>query len=88
MNFWEVHGIFFLMIITIFPRLTLIFSGIAWGFGCFSWIGLVFLPRLTIAILATTYYWDTNPILCILAWIIALGGTAGECKVAQKASGK
>lgn len=37
------------------------------------WLGWLFTPRFVAAILATSFYWDTNPILCILAWIIACG---------------
>jgi len=36
------------------------------------WFGWVLTPRLVIAIVATSVYWDTNPILCVLAWINAL----------------
>jgi len=35
-------------------------------------------------VLATTYYWHTNPVLCIIAWFVAFAGTAGEGKVASK----
>jgi len=79
MNFWEVHGIFFLICITFFPRLTLLFAGVP--FGILAWLGWLFVPHFLAAILATTYYWHTNPILCIIAWIVAFGGTGGEVKV-------
>lgn len=79
MNFWEVHGILFLFFITFFPRLTLLFVG--GPFGILAWLGWLFVPHFLVAILATTYYWHTNPILCIIAWIVAFGGTGGEVKV-------
>jgi hypothetical protein len=44
----------------------------------------VFVPRLLVAILATTYYWHTNPVLCIVAWMIAFGGTGGEGRAVTK----
>lgn len=79
MSFWQVHGIFFLIFMFFFPRLTMLFSGIcfAWS-GLLFWLGWIFLPRLTVAILATTVYWQTNTILCILAWFWALGGEIFE----------
>jgi len=78
MDFFETHGILFLICIAIFPRLTLLVATV-YG-GLFWWIGLIFAPRLMVAILATTYYWDTNPILCIIAWIVAIGGESTEKK--------
>lgn len=78
-DFWQVHGIFFLIFITLFPRLTMLFA-VPGPFGCLTWIGWVFLPRLVVAILATTYYWHTNPVLCVIAWLVAFGGTGGEGK--------
>jgi len=82
-NFWEVHGIFFIIFMIFFPRLTLLFSSVASG-GCLWWIGLVICPRLLVAILATIHYWETNPILVIFAWLMALGGESTEKTVAKK----
>ena len=79
-NFWAVHGIFFLIFITFFPRLTMLFA-VSLHFGILHWIGWLFAPHLTVAILATQYYWQTNPILCIIAWFIAFAGTGGEAKM-------
>lgn len=76
-NFWEVHGIFFLVFITIFPRLTLLFSSVAFG-GLFWWLGFIFAPRFLVAILATVAYWNTNKILVIISWLLAIGGESSE----------
>jgi hypothetical protein len=81
-DFWQVHGIFFLIFITLFPRLTMLFA-VTVPFGFLAWLGWLFAPHLTVAILATQYYWHTNPILCIIAWFIALAGTGGEYKVVR-----
>lgn len=81
-DFWQVHGIFFLIFVTLFPRLTMLFA-VAVPFGPFAWLGWIFAPHLTVAILATQYYWSTNPILCIIAWFIAFAGTGGETKFVQ-----
>jgi len=75
-----VHGILFLIFITFFPRLTMLFA-VAVPFGFLSWMGWLFAPHLTVAILATQYYWQTNPILCIIAWFIAFAGTGGKQKL-------
>lgn len=80
MDFWQEHGIFFLIFITLFPRLTMLFA-VTVPFGFLAWFGWLFFPHLTVAILATQYYWETNPILCIIAWFVALAGTGGEAKV-------
>ncbi len=83
MDFWQVHGWLFLIGAAIFPRLTMLFF-VSVPFGWLAWAGWLFFPHLTVAILATTYYWHTNPVLCVIAWIVALGGTAGEGKVASR----
>ncbi|MCX6712674.1 MAG: hypothetical protein NTY66_00505 [Candidatus Vogelbacteria bacterium] len=80
MNYWEVHGILFLLGIALFPRITLLLATSV-PFGILAWIGWVLCPHLLVAIIATSYYWHTNPILCIVAWVVALSGTAGEGKV-------
>ena len=76
-NFFEKHGIFFLLFITIFPRLTLLFSSVATG-GFLWWLGFIFCPRILVASLATVAYFHTNPILVIISWIVALGGETME----------
>jgi len=82
MDFWQEHGILFLIFITFFPRLTMLFATTV-SFGLLAWLGWFFAPHLTVAILATQYYWETNPILCIIAWFIALAGTGGEYTVVR-----
>jgi hypothetical protein len=74
-DFWDVHGIIFLFCIAVFPRLALLITPLG---GCFWWLGWFVVPHFLVAVLATTAYWNTNPILCVIAWVIALGGTSGE----------
>lgn len=76
-NFWDKHGVFFLIFIAIFPRLTLLFSSVVTG-GFLWWLGLVFCPRILVASLATMAYFHTNPVLVSLSWLIALGGEVFE----------
>jgi hypothetical protein len=60
-----------------FPRLTLLFSSVAWG-GILWWLGWIFAPRLLVAILATFSYWESNTLLVVLAWFWAIGGESAE----------
>lgn len=78
-NFWDVHGFWFIFFLFFFPRLTLLFSSVATG-GVLWWLGWVFAPRLLVAILATTAYWETNTVLVVLTWFWALGGEGAEKK--------
>lgn len=82
-DFWKVHGPFFLIFISFFPRLTLLFSSIPFG-GLLWWLGFFFAPRLLVAFLATIAYWNTNPLLVTCAWIIALSGEPMEKSIFRK----
>ncbi len=76
-NYWNHHGLFFLIMITIFPRLTLLFSSVPFGGLCW-WLGFFFLPRYLVAVLATFAYGMVNPFLVVIAWILAIGGESSE----------
>lgn len=82
-DYWDHHGYLFLVFITFFPRLTLLLSGVAWG-GLLWWLGLIFAPRVLVAILATLAYWRENPFLVSAAWLVALGGESSEKYVVVK----
>ena len=81
-NFWTYHTIFLLLGFTFFPRLSLLFCNIPGSL--LFWLGWFILPRIVIAFNATIYYLDSNPILVILSWIIALGGESAEKKYSYK----
>ena len=83
-DFWQVHGLFFLVFIALFPRLTLLFSSVAFG-GFFWWLGWVIAPRLLVAILATEAYWRTNKFLVVMAWIVMIGGESAEKRTVRRA---
>ena len=72
MDFWQVHGWAFLVAITLFPRLTMLFA-ITVPFGFLAWLGWLIVPSFLVAVLATTYYWHTNPVLCVIAWFRCIG---------------
>ncbi|MCC6404840.1 MAG: hypothetical protein IT405_00415 [Candidatus Yanofskybacteria bacterium] len=84
MDFWQVHGLIFLICIALFPRITMLVAGTVGSFGLLGWLGWIFAPHLTVAILATTYYWNTNPVLCVIAWFVALSGTTYEAKTVSR----
>lgn len=85
MDYFVEHGIFLLIFLSLFPRLTLLFGIIFGTFisgGFLWWLGWVLTPHLLVAILALPYF-DTNPVLVVIAWIIAFSGTGVEYKTAN-----
>lgn len=81
-DFWTVHGLIFVACMFFFPRLTMLFAT-AWG-GPLWWVGWLFAPRLTVAIVATTLYWHTNTVLVVITWLWALGGEGTEKQVVRR----
>ena len=82
-DYWSHHGVGLLIGLAVFPRLTLLLSSIATG-GVLWWLGWLFAPRILVAILATVSYFETNPILVVLAWLCALGGETTEKNLVHK----
>lgn len=76
-NFFDKRGYFFLFFITIFPRLTLLFSSVVSG-GVLWWLAFFFCPRILVATLATVAYFHTNPVLVTISWLVAIGGEVFE----------
>lgn len=82
-SYWQRHGIFLLIFLALFPRLTLLFSSIPFG-GLWWWLGFFFMPRYLIAVLATITYGLPNPVLVTIAWLIALAGESTEKYVVKR----
>lgn len=82
-SFWTFHGFWFVFFMCLFPRLTMLFTGICFMpfTGFLFWLGWVLAPRLVVAILATFLYWQTNPVLCVITWMWALSVSKGESVV-------
>ena len=76
-DFWQVHGWGFIFCMFFFPRLTMLFAT-TFGGGFFYWLGWLFAPRLTVAIIATYLFGHTNTALVVFTWLWALGGEATE----------
>lgn len=81
-DYFNKHGWIFLFSVALFPRFTLLVSGMLVGSvefgGLLWWLGFFFAPRILVACLATVAYWNTNPVLVIISWLIALGGESSE----------
>lgn len=84
-SFWQIHSLWFVFFLFLFPRLTMLFTGICFlpYAGVLYWFGWVLAPRLTVAIIASFIYFHTNPILCVLTWVWALGVETAEKKSLQ-----
>ena len=81
-NFFTHHGVLVLICLALFPRLTLLFAGFLTG-GWLWWVGWIFTPHLLVAILALPYF-HTNPVLVVVAWIMAFSGSSYEARKARK----
>jgi hypothetical protein len=82
-NFWNTHSIWFVIAMFFFPRLTMLFAT-TFGGGFLYWIGWIFAPRLTVAIIATMLYGQSNTILVVLTWFWAFAGESTEKTVARR----
>jgi hypothetical protein len=89
-NFWNTHprgvGALLLVGLALFPRVTLLgmllFDGLHFAF--LHWLGWLVAPHLLVAIVATDHYWHTNPVLCVIAWCFAFGGTGSEAGAVRR----
>ena len=77
MNFWDNHTWLFILTMFFFPRLTMLFAT-SFGAGFLYWLGWLLAPRLTVAIIATMLYSQTNLVLIVFTWIWALCGETTE----------
>ncbi|MEM1224571.1 MAG: hypothetical protein AAGJ40_02680 [Planctomycetota bacterium] len=86
MSFWETHSIWFITFMLVFPRLTMLLAT-TFGGGFLYWVGWVFAPRFTVAIIATMLYGDTNTVLVVFTWFWAFAGESIEKGVAGSSGG-
>ena len=80
MNFYDTpHWFIMLLCWAIFPRLTMLLTGFCFlpFAGFLFWVGWIFIPRFLIAFFATYHFWNTNPVLCVIAWVVAISGAWG-----------
>lgn len=78
------HGVWFLLGIALFPRLTMLITGLTSALGGpLFWFGFALCPHIMVAIIASLMYWDKNPIVVVCAWWFALVGTISEIRGAK-----
>lgn len=89
-DFWQMHGFLFIAFMWFFPRITMMVatSVVSVFGGPLFWIGWLLVPRFTVAIIGTSLYFDTNPILCVFTWLWALVGESSEKKIIVHKAGK
>ena len=85
-GYWTNNSILFLIGLTFFPRISLLFCNISGNI--LFWIGWFFLPRIMTAVLATYFYSSTDPLLVILSWLFAIGGETAEKSYGYKIKNK
>ena len=77
MDFWQVHGWLFLVAVSFFPRLTMLFA-VSAPFGLLAWVGWLFVPHVTVAVLATGLSGcASHPSNCTNVPGAVIGGVAG-----------
>ena len=81
-DFWANHTWVFVFFMCFFPRLTMLLAT-TFGGGFWYWVGWFLAPRLTVAIIATMLYSQTNLTMVVLAWFWALGGESAEKSTAS-----
>jgi len=81
MDFFDNYGVIALLGLAVFPRITLLIGSFASG-GLLWWVGWLIAPHFLVAILSIPY-WDSNPILVVIAWIMAFSGTGLESRAAS-----
>lgn len=83
-GFLESHDDNWLLLVglALFPRITMLFVG--GPFGWLAWTGWFLAPHVTVAIIATMRYGDTDPVLVAIAWVFALLGSSSEAKATKR----
>jgi len=76
-DFFQHHTVLILVGWLLFPRIMFWFISAITG-GFLFWVGVFCCPYLMAAWWATIYYWQTNPDICIGAWIMVLLGSYME----------
>lgn len=78
------HGVWFLLGMAFFPRLTMLIAGLTSALGGpLFWFGFALLPHIMVAVIASLMYWDKNPIVVLCAWFFAIWGTIAEIRGAR-----
>ena len=72
MDFWTSHSIMFVIGLIVAPRVVLLYFGSIQPLQIPPILGFMFVPRMFLASLMTTAWFDTNTMLVVICWIIAI----------------
>lgn len=72
MDFWNQHDIWFVIGLILWPRVLLIYFGLIPPMSIPPILGMTLIPRLSLAGIMTSTYWETNPTLVVICWIMAI----------------
>jgi uncharacterized radical SAM superfamily protein len=71
-NFWDAHTLLFIIGLIVCPRVVLLYFGMIAQGAVLPIAGIFLVPRITLALLITPIYWESNPAVIIFCWIFAV----------------
>jgi len=71
-DFWAQHSILFVIGLILWPRILLIYFGFIAPMSIPPILGMVFVPRMFLTGILTPMYWEVNPILIVICWILSV----------------
>ena len=85
MGFWDDHTVMWIVGLVFTPRLMLLYFGIIKPGLIPPILGFFFIPRMFLASVLTTVYGESNPVLIVVVWILAiiidLAGSAVKIRI-------
>ena len=72
MDFWNQHTVLFVIGLILWPRILLLYFGFIPPMHIPPILGMLFVPRIFLTGILTATYWNTNPILIVICWILAI----------------
>jgi hypothetical protein len=72
MEFWSQHGLVFLIGMLLWPRMMMIYYGSIPPQSISSILEFALIPRIFLASILTPIYYDTNPTMISIYWILAV----------------
>lgn len=72
MDFWDAHGIFFIIGIIFWPRMLMLYFGMIAPMQIDAIVGWALVPRIYSMSLISHVYYDKNPTLITICWVLAI----------------
>lgn len=72
MEFWNQHGLTFLIGMFLWPRMILIYYSLIPAQDIGAIMEFLFVPRIFLASILTPIYWGANPTLISIYWVLAV----------------